>query len=72
MAVPGADDVMLGYQSTSYHDVMYVRNVTGKQPAPEFEQWLQRMNILDKNTLVGLNQHKLIEDTLNRSLNYKA
>ncbi|MCU1236317.1 MAG: Ethanolamine ammonia-lyase heavy chain [Candidatus Solibacter sp.] len=42
MGVPGADDVMLHYQSTSFHDALYVRNVLGLRPAPEFEAWLER------------------------------
>lgn len=40
MGVPGADDVMLNYQSTSFHDALYLRRVLGMSPAPEFEQWL--------------------------------
>jgi len=40
MGVPGSDDVMLGYQSTSFHDALYVREVLGLKPAPEFERWL--------------------------------
>jgi ethanolamine ammonia-lyase large subunit len=40
MGVPGADDVMLNYQSTSYHDALYLRRVLGLRPAPEFETWL--------------------------------
>ena len=47
MGVPGADDVMLSYQSTSFHDALYVRSVLGLRPAPEFEAWLERMGILD-------------------------
>ena len=42
MGVPGADDVMLHYQSTSFHDALYVRAVLGLKPAPEFEAWLAR------------------------------
>ena len=45
MGVPGADDVMLSYQSTSFHDALYVRGVLGRRPAPEFEDWLARMGI---------------------------
>jgi ethanolamine ammonia-lyase large subunit len=41
MGVPGADDVMLHYQSTSFHDALYLRRVLGLRPAPEFEEWLQ-------------------------------
>ena len=40
MGIPGADDVMLNYQSTSFHDALYIRQVVGLRPAPEFEQWL--------------------------------
>jgi ethanolamine ammonia-lyase large subunit len=47
IAVPGADDVMLNYQSTSFHDALYVRGVLGKRPAPEFEAWLARMGLDD-------------------------
>ncbi|MER7556622.1 ethanolamine ammonia-lyase subunit EutB [Nocardioides sp. NPDC126508] len=47
MAVPGADDVMLGYQSTSFHDALYARQVLGKRPAPEFEEWLDSVGLLD-------------------------
>jgi len=42
MGVPGADDVMLNYQSTSFHDALYVRGLLGLRPAPEFEAWLER------------------------------
>jgi ethanolamine ammonia-lyase large subunit len=45
MGVPGADDVMLNYQSTSFHDALYVREVFGLKRAPEFEDWLQRMKV---------------------------
>ncbi|MFM9091510.1 MAG: ethanolamine ammonia-lyase subunit EutB [Verrucomicrobiota bacterium] len=45
MGVPGADDVMLGYQSTSFHDAQYLRQVLGLRPAPEFEAWLERMGL---------------------------
>ena len=47
MGVPGADDVMLAYQSTSFHDALYLRRVLGLRPAPEFEAWLNRMGIFD-------------------------
>ncbi|MEO8020640.1 ethanolamine ammonia-lyase subunit EutB [Polaromonas sp.] len=45
MGVPGSDDIMLNYQSTSFHDALYVRRVLGLRPAPEFEAWLERMQI---------------------------
>ncbi|MGY0385868.1 ethanolamine ammonia-lyase subunit EutB [Nocardioides sp. WG-D5] len=46
MAVPGADDVMLGYQSTSFHDALYARQVLDRRPAPEFEEWLGSVGLL--------------------------
>ncbi len=45
MGVPGSDDIMLNYQSTSFHDALYARRVLGLRPAPEFEAWLQKMQI---------------------------
>lgn len=45
MGVPGADDVMLNYQSTSFHDALYVRELLGRKRAPEFEAWLERFRI---------------------------
>jgi ethanolamine ammonia-lyase large subunit len=45
MGVPGADDVMLAYQSTSFHDGLYVRAALGKRPAPEFAAWMERMGL---------------------------
>jgi ethanolamine ammonia-lyase large subunit len=47
MGVPGSDDVMLGYQSTSFHDAQYLRQLLGLRPAPEFEAWLRRAGVLD-------------------------
>ncbi len=46
MGVPGADDVMLNYQSTSFHDALYLREVMGLKRAPEFEDWLSKMQIV--------------------------
>jgi len=48
MGVPGAADVMLNYQSTSFHDAQYLRRTLGLRPAPEFEQWLAKMGISDE------------------------
>jgi ethanolamine ammonia-lyase large subunit len=45
MGVPGADDVMLSYQSTSFHDALYLRSTLNLRPAPEFEAWLARMGL---------------------------
>ena len=47
MGVPGADDIMLNYQSTSFHDALYLRQLLGLRPAPEFETWLRQMDIFD-------------------------
>ncbi len=46
MGVPGSDDIMLNYQTTSFHDALYVRRLLGLRPAPEFEAWLQQMQIV--------------------------
>jgi ethanolamine ammonia-lyase large subunit len=47
MGVPGADDIMLGYQSTSFHDALAMRDLFGRRPAPEFEAWLRRQGFID-------------------------
>ena len=64
MGVPGADDVMLGYQSTSFHDALYVREVFGLTRAPEFEAWLSDMGITsaDGRLLQPSPGHRLITD----------
>jgi len=49
MGVPGADDVMLNYQSTSFHDALVLRDLLGLKRAPEFESWLQRVGVTDAN-----------------------
>ena len=49
MGIPGSDDIMLNYQTTSFHDALYVRRVLGLLPAPEFEAWLQRMQIFQEH-----------------------
>ena len=55
MGVPGADDVMLNYQSTSFHDANYLRQLMGLRCAPEFEAWLQNMGLRDE-------KHRLVLD----------
>ncbi len=47
MGVPGADDIMLGYQSTSFHDAQAMRELFGRRPAPEFEAWLSQHGLLE-------------------------
>ncbi|QOY91455.1 ethanolamine ammonia-lyase subunit EutB [Paludibaculum fermentans] len=49
MGVPGADDIMLHYQSTSFHDALYLRSTLGLKPAPEFEAWLESQPTLTPN-----------------------
>jgi len=53
MGVPGADDIMLGYQSTSFHDALYLRGVLDLRPAPEFEAWLERRGMMRAGKLTG-------------------
>ncbi|HWA86965.1 MAG TPA: ethanolamine ammonia-lyase subunit EutB [Opitutus sp.] len=65
MGVPGADDIMLGYQSTSFHDAHYLRQLLGRRPAPEFEAWLAEMNIAraaDARLLPVAPTHPLLAD----------
>jgi len=63
MGIPGADDIMLNYQSTSFHDALYVRKVLGLRPAPEFEQWLMQQGIMNEGGEVLPVQaaHKLLQ-----------
>ena len=49
IGVPGADDIMLNYQSTSFHDALYIRELLGLQHAPEFADWLLRMQLTNHN-----------------------
>jgi ethanolamine ammonia-lyase large subunit len=51
MGVPGADDIMLSYQSTSFHDALYIRKLLGLRPAPEFEVWLEKMGFWNAKKL---------------------
>ena len=51
MGVPCGDDVMLNYQTTSYHDVAGVRELLGLKPAPEFAEWLEQWGITDRGRL---------------------
>lgn len=65
MGVPGADDVMLGVQTTGFHDIAYLHNQLGKRPAPEFDSWLQDQGIVaDDGTLVPIDgTHPLLAVT---------
>lgn len=63
MGVPGADDIMLNYQSTSFHDSQYLRQILDLKPAPEFEEWLTKMGIADRSSklLPVDSQHPLLK-----------
>ena len=62
MGVPGADDIMLGYQSTSFHDQLFLRDVLGLRRAPEFEAWLAEMRLTDDSgrLLPAQSGHRLL------------
>jgi ethanolamine ammonia-lyase large subunit/ethanolamine ammonia-lyase small subunit len=74
MGVPGADDIMLGYQSTSFHDANFLRQTLGLRPAPEFEAWLEKMGVTDDKghirsleevaSHLALSEHQLSQDLL--------
>lgn len=55
MGIPGSDDIMLNYQTTSFHDALYARRVLGLGAAPEFEAWLERMQIMNNARSASLN-----------------
>src|SRR5467141_2144184 len=59
MGVPGADDVMLNYQSTSFHDALYVRDLFGLRRAPEFDDWLLRVGLADASFRLAGNAGQL-------------
>jgi ethanolamine ammonia-lyase large subunit len=62
MGIPGSDDIMLNYQSTSFHDALYLRKVLGLKYAPEFRQWLIKQGIMDENgSLTSNNQAGLLQ-----------
>ena len=63
MGIPGCDDVMLGYQTTSFHDILYARQLLGLRPAPEFEAWLEKMKIFRDNKLLEVGgSNKFLND----------
>ncbi len=63
IGVPGADDVMLNYQSTSFHDALFVRETMGLKRAPEFEAWLARMHLTDGGgRLAPLAANRMLQD----------
>jgi ethanolamine ammonia-lyase large subunit len=63
MGIPGADDIMLNYQSTSFHDQLYLREVLGLKRAPEFEDWMRRVGLTDESGRLNpeASSHPLLE-----------
>ncbi|MCC8407967.1 ethanolamine ammonia-lyase subunit EutB [Mucilaginibacter sp. UR6-1] len=62
MGIPGSDDIMLNYQSTSFHDALYIRKMLGLRHAPEFEQWLLKHDIIDdKGLLISNSRNHLLK-----------
>jgi ethanolamine ammonia-lyase large subunit len=64
MGVPGADDIMLNYQSTSFHDALYLRETLGLRRAPEFELWLEKMRLTDAAGRLGETGTSALMNTL--------
>lgn len=64
MGIPGSDDIMLNYQTTSFHDALYARQVLKKAPAPEFEQWLHSMGIADAQYLPKLTANQPLPEAM--------
>ena len=64
MGIPGADDIMLNYQTTSFHDALYLRKILGLRAAPEFEKWLKQMNIMDEkgNVQPVTQAHRILQN----------
>jgi len=54
MGIPGSDDIMLNYQTTSFHDALYARKALGLKPSPEFEDWLLSVGIFEKSDALKL------------------
>jgi ethanolamine ammonia-lyase large subunit len=66
MGIPGSDDIMLNYQTTSFHDALYVRKVLGLKPAPEFEAWLTGVGLWESGPVLRLPNE--LPNTFQRSL----
>jgi len=66
MGVPGSDDIMLNYQSTSFHDALYIRKLLKLKPAPEFEAWLLKMGMMnEQHEITGARSTMRFLDDLN-------
>lgn len=72
MGIPGSDDIMLNYQTTSFHDALYARRVLGLDPAPEFKVWLEKMQIFKNMDGYILNDSvpSLFEKSLSKVIGY--
>ncbi|AWN23450.1 ethanolamine ammonia lyase large subunit [Deinococcus irradiatisoli] len=64
MGVPGADDIMLNYQSTSFHDAWYVRGLLDRPPAPEFSAWLDRLGLTERGQLRSPGEHTPLSEAV--------
>jgi ethanolamine ammonia-lyase large subunit len=73
MGIPGSDDIMLNYQTTSFHDALYARRVLNLRPAPEFEEWLLKMGVFKDmdNFLLGKEIPKLFENSIKKVVGYE-
>ena len=54
MGMPLGDDIMLNYQTSAFHDTATVRQLMGLRPLPEFEQWLEKMGIMENGRLTPI------------------
>ena len=73
MGIPGSDDIMLNYQTTSFHDALYARRVLNLRPAPEFEEWLLKMGVfkdMDK-FILGKEIPKLFENSIKKVVGHE-
>ncbi len=73
MGIPGSDDIMLNYQTTSFHDALYARRVLNLRPAPEFEEWLLKMGVfkdMDK-FILGKEIPTLFENSIKKVVGYE-
>ncbi|MEG3148496.1 ethanolamine ammonia-lyase subunit EutB [Sphingomonas sp. ZT3P38] len=68
MGVPGADDIMLNYQSTSFHDALYLRDTLGLRPAPEFEVWLGSVGLIDGDGRIAAGDRAMLRHHAIRAL----
>jgi ethanolamine ammonia-lyase large subunit len=60
IAVPGSDDIMLNYQAASFHDILYLHRQFALRPAPEFDQWLEKMDMKDRTGRIRATPTRLL------------